>query len=567
MPQASQAVPARSSGGRNPVSRSPGSRLVITVVVDQLAAWVAASRFDALPATGGFARLRREGTYVEDLRYAHALTDTAPGHAALYTGATPRVSGITRNEVFDDASGKKVSVLRDVATKVVSHGGVGTAAGSSLAALLVSTLADQLHAEFRAAPVVSLSVKDRGALFGGGRHPSAVLWFDCSIDGFVTSTAFASAVPTWASAGSPAAVKVLRDPPWNPLDVPWLRTHAATPDEQVGEGDWEGLGVSFPHRVGTARAPNVAWRATPYADEAVLRMALAAVDAEHMGRTGPALLALSLSSNDYVGHVFGPDSWEAWDNLRRLDAGLGAFFEALDQRLGPEGYAVMLSGDHGTTTLPEAADRPGVRPWCQGDAAKVADRWERSCGPLTRVLPDKLADDLRKAASQAVGPGTWVAGVAEPYVFLAPDARALPPLRRRALDDALRSTLAATPEVEGVVDVAAAGALDKPCPAGEGREALLCQSLRPTAEAPLYLLLRRGAFFDPSYAMGKGLSHGSPYLHDRAVPLLVRAPGRVPAGRVVREPLPFGAFARTGASLLGVTPPPAARDAKDLAAP
>ena len=35
----------------------------------------------------------------------------------------------------------------------------------------------------------------------------------------------------------------------------------------------------------------------------------------------PVMLALSLSSHDYVNHVFGPGSWEAWDELRRLDRG------------------------------------------------------------------------------------------------------------------------------------------------------------------------------------------------------------------------------------------------------
>ena len=56
--------------------------IVVSIVIDQEAAWLAAERWPLLPADGGLARLRREGTYAADMRYAHAATDTAPGHAA-----------------------------------------------------------------------------------------------------------------------------------------------------------------------------------------------------------------------------------------------------------------------------------------------------------------------------------------------------------------------------------------------------------------------------------------------------------------------------------------------------
>jgi hypothetical protein len=51
---------------------------------------------------------------------------------------------------------------------------------------------------------------------------------------------------------------------------------------------------------------------------------------------------------------------------------------------------------------------------------------------------------------------------------------------------------------------------------------------------------------------GRGASHGSPYRFDRAVPLFVRAPGAVEAGRRVDEPVPFTRFRETVAALLGI---------------
>jgi hypothetical protein len=113
-------------------------------------------------------------------------------------------------------------------------------------------------------------------------------------------------------------------------------------------------------------------------------------------------------------------------------------------------------------------------------------------------------------------------------------------------------------------------ALPASCPADadESVDALVCRSFVPGKAGDLYVVAKRGSFFDPEVVVGKGTSHGSPYLFDRTVPLLVRAPGEAQAGRVVDEPISFRAFARTLSTLLGVEPPdPEAVHAPDLARP
>jgi hypothetical protein len=61
-----------------------------------------------------------------------------------------------------------------------------------------------------------------------------------------------------------------------------------------------------------------------------------------------------------------------------------------------------------------------------------------------------------------------------------------------------------------------------------------------------------GSFFDPNYVIGFGTSHGTPYLYDRTVPLLVRAPGFVAAGRSIEAPIDAVSFHDTAATLLGL---------------
>jgi len=79
-------------------------------VVDQLAAWVLRDRIDKLPANGGFARLRREGKYFPEMAFAHAATETAPGHAAR-----------VRRWVVDPLTPRDVADLTRVATKLNRH--------------------------------------------------------------------------------------------------------------------------------------------------------------------------------------------------------------------------------------------------------------------------------------------------------------------------------------------------------------------------------------------------------------------------------------------------------------
>ncbi len=174
---AKTARPAKATSPAKAAAAAPATRLLVTIVVDQLAAWIAAERWPELPPDGGFARLRREGLYVRELRYDHAVTDTAPGHSALYTGAVPRDSGIIGNDLIRESDGATVSILTDPRSQLLVAAGGGVPAkalpGASLAALTVDTLADVLARRDGQARIYSFSLKDRGALFGGGTTPDA----------------------------------------------------------------------------------------------------------------------------------------------------------------------------------------------------------------------------------------------------------------------------------------------------------------------------------------------------------------------------------------------------------
>lgn len=535
-----------------PARREP---VVVAIIVDQLSSWVAESRLPKLPreANGGFTRLIKEGTWVKRLTYPYAVTDTAPGHAALHTGRLPSESGLFSNELPDPNGPRRISVLRDPTTKVVTARGVKDAPGSSPAKLLVPTVADRLRAARPDALIVSVSLKDRGAIVPAGKKPTHALWFDTPEGAFVTSTAFATTYPAWAKEwGDADAIVKMRQKPWEPFDADWLQRSATVPDDAPGEGDLEELGTTFPHPIKSSAA----FRATPASDQAIILLAAGAVGAEWRPDR-PTLILLSFTANDVVGHVYGPDSWEAWDLLLQLDRSLGVFIKNLESKVGP--VSVMLSADHGNIPMPEATkSRAQICPDC-----KTGER----------LSPQAVGAEIRAVLTKTmpgVDPKTLVAGLADPYVFLTPEARALPPAKLAIVDKAVRDVLV---KHKGIAQVLDWKTLEAKCPAalakgGEDDLTLVCRGWskgnpNDTGAGDYYVVIARGSFFEAEMTIGKGTSHGTPYLFDREVPLFVRTADRANAATVIEERVDFAAYSAIEASLLGLDP----RSPKDILAP
>lgn len=557
------AAPAASQAAEPP-QKPRSSPLIVAIVIDQLPLWLAVERWKTLPKTGGFAKLLAEANATAELRFGHAYNATGPGHAALFTGGTAHDSGITTNGGLD-ANGKWQNPFLDAATKLAGPLGALDRVGSSIKSLKVDTVADGLRREHPNATIISLSMKDRAAMFGGGRKPDSVLWFDTTLDAFVSSTAFTPAVSQgWAeklvTVGGGAAY---RKEAWLPLDVKWLAANTDLPAPDIGQGDFFGLGRRFPHDFSAATNAPSAIRATPFADSMVLDLALGAATAIRSDDRR-ALLAISLSANDYVGHVFGPDAPEAWDQMLRLDAALGAFLGKLDQTFGSDGYAVVLSSDHGVSPTPEVMNQG----FC---GLPTPDRFERRCDRSIRLQEYDVAKAAEDAADKAVGAGDWIKGASDPFIVFTEAARSLKAEKRDKLTRAVEKALGKIPGVARTLDVRKSPASCPPLD-DESLDALLCRSIDGSSGGDVYLLTKPGVFFDSGYVIGDGVNHGSPYLFDRAVPLIVRAPrsSAVEAPAVPafdpKERVDHRAYAATLASFLGVAPPPLAKGGRDLSA-
>jgi hypothetical protein len=92
---------------------------------------------------------------------------------------------------------------------------------------------------------------------------------------------------------------------------------------------------------------------TPWGNTLTLSFSKAALDAEGLGRDSITdFLAISLSSPDYIGHSFGPNSVEIEDTYIKLDQELASFLTYLDQKVGKGQYLFFMTADHGVAHVP-----------------------------------------------------------------------------------------------------------------------------------------------------------------------------------------------------------------------
>ncbi len=79
---------------------------------------------------------------------------------------------------------------------------------------------------------------------------------------------------------------------------------------------------------------------SPAGDELTLDFAKTLLENEQLGQDEiPDYLAISFSSTDYVGHIFGASSLESEDNIARLDRTLADLFAFVDQKVGLDEHA------------------------------------------------------------------------------------------------------------------------------------------------------------------------------------------------------------------------------------
>ena len=202
--------------------------------------------------------------------------------------------------------------------------------------------------------MVGIEITDRGAILPGGFTGDAY-WYDSKSGNFVTSTYYYPQLPGWvADFNKKKLADSLYAKDWNTLYP--IDTYVQSDRDNVA---YEGRFMheqtpTFPHELKSQMGVNYGTiSSTPYGNTLTLAFARAAMKAENLGKDNITdLLAVSLSSPDYAGHQFGPNSIEIEDMYLRLDKELEAFFNHLDKEVGKGQWLFFITADHGVAHTP-----------------------------------------------------------------------------------------------------------------------------------------------------------------------------------------------------------------------
>lgn len=446
-----------------PVRAAERPRLGVLIVIDQLSADTFRARLPK--ATGGLARMVKEGYAFDEARYEAAPTITSVGHATIATGAWGQQHGIAANEWLEAATGQPRRSTEDARYQVLGRA-PDARDGTAPTWLELPTLADAVRSGDEAAQAVCIAGKDRAAILLAGRAGLAV-WLDGDAPRFTTSSFYAKEAPPWTQAVNARLGKAVLEGAFA-----W----------GLPRGGVTGLGPKLPSPDGTPLSERMEWQAA--FDSAQVDLALDAVKALGLGRDEtPDLLTLSFSAHDRVGHHFGPDAPEALEAFLHLDRELGRLLTGLDALVGRGRYVVVMTSDHGVAPVAELSKARGL------DAGRL------DVAGLQQRLTEELDATLGKA--------TWFSGYRTPGYTFAPAQRE----RAKKAFGRLRAVARAWP---GVFDVLASWDLP-PTPLGALYRAGLAEG-----RAPDLIVVPRPYW---TYGVRSGTGHSSPWLYDRRVPL------------------------------------------------
>lgn len=491
-------------------------KLVIGLVIDQMR-WDYLYRYSDLYGTGGFKRLLGQGFSCENTLIPYTPTVTAAGHTCIYTGSVPAVHGIVANDWVDRETGILMYCTKD--TTVMPVGTTSIKEGQmSPRNMLSNTIGDELRlaTNFRSR-VIGIAMKDRGGILPAGHSANAAYWFDNKTGTWITSTYYTDPNP---SPELPAWVQQYnnRHVPDSLMQHDWTllydksRYIQSTADDMPFEKTLDSdKSRVFPHKyqsvIGSGNYDP--FRASPFGTTYTLQFAAEAIRQEKLGMGSVTdMLCVSISSTDYIGHRFGPNSLEIEDTYLRLDKDIESFLTYLDKAVGKNNYLLFLSADHGAPQI--------------GNYLKQEKKYF-TAGALNS---NTVVKNLNKLCREKFGADSLIKKVYDYQLYLNDAAVKAAAVDRKLLKKFIVDNLKMIPEVWNAYDV------------DDFAQVILPPVVREKISNSYYF--RRSGdiqyFYKPQYTdyTDTGIEHGAWYPYDSHIPCVFFGWGVKP-GKTNRE--------------------------------
>jgi predicted AlkP superfamily pyrophosphatase or phosphodiesterase len=513
------------TAARQPAPDTGRPKLVVLVVFDQMRGDYI-KKWQPLFGEGGFKRLQSEGAWYTNCHYPYAYTLTAAGHTSLVTGTSPYKHGVIANDWWDREHGEQIqSTTPPPEERERMIAGPFRRKSETVGDSLLNTLMGK-------ARVASMSIKERAAILMAALRAQLCYWFDVTNGRFHTSPYYRPDPHSWVNAfnkGKPADRWLGKN--WDRFKPDLDYVKYSGPDDFPTEGTGYLQGQTFPHpfQYGKSKKKDAnvqnyydAVTYSPMGNELLFEFARTMIDTEKLGQQDTIdLLCISFTSNDYVGHTWGPDSQEVLDITLRSDALMKELLEFLDSRVGRGNYYLAMSADHGVAPLVEFAQKQG----------KTAER----------VDPELLAKRAEKFLNEKYRPDdrepNWLQPLKRPtaWVYLNPNTVESAKLKQADVERALADWYKAQ---AGVDEVFTRTEMMSDKPSSAKHFASVRKSFHPDCSGDVMVILKPYHMFsppnlaeNPEKNTSYRATHGTPHPYDTHVPLLVMGPRIQPGVR------------------------------------
>jgi len=463
-------------------------KLVIAIVVEEL-------KYDQLEKLrdklneNGIKRLINEGTYFKNASYQYMLTQSAPGHATISTGAEPSFHGITSDDWYVPLKNELINCTKDLT--VNSVGGSFESGLHSPVNLLVSTFSDELQ--------MSTNRKSKvfgvGLRFMAGHAANAAYWFDNTTGTWMSSTYYTTSLPAWVNDFNAMKFSdTYLNSVWTPLK-PASYYVDCLPDSNDFEAGFNNVNY-FPYDLKKLRAKNdySLLRETPFGNSLTANFAIRLLQNEQLGKHDVTdYLSICFSATDYIGHRFGPSSVEMGDAILRLDEDIKNLLTYVNDSIGKKNVLIYFTAAHGISEIPTVLEKNRI--------------------PSGYFKQNQALQLLRSYLNAVYGEGNWVKGYSEKQIFL---NRTLIEDARLSLDDVQKKVarfLVQFTGVEAAYPYSAFEANDF----GNGNLKRIINNFSPQRSGDVIVILNPGWV---DQATDYVTNHNSPYEYDSHVPLI-----------------------------------------------
>jgi len=468
-------------------------KLVIGIVVEEM-------KYDQLEklrdklSENGIKRLINEGTYFKNASYQYMLTQSAPVHATISTGAEPSFHGITADDWYVPLKNELINCTKDLT--VNSVGGSFETGLHSPVNLLVSTFSDELQMSTnRKSKAFGVGLRESSAIFMAGHAANAAYWFDNTTGTWMSSTYYISSLPAWVNDFNAMKFSdTYLNSVWSPLK-PASYYVDCLPDSNDFEAGFNHMNY-FPYDLKKLRAKNdySLLRETPFGNSLTANFAIRLLQNEQLGKHDVTdYLSICFSATDYIGHRFGPSSVEMGDAILRLDEDIKNLLNYVNDSIGKKNVLIYFTAAHGISEIPTVLEKNRI--------------------PSGYFKQNQALQLLRSYLNAVYGEGNWVKGYSEKQIFL---NRTLIEDARLSLDDVQKKVarfLVQFTGVEAAYPYSAFEANDF----GNGNLKRIINNFSPQRSGDVIVILNPGWV---DQATDYVTNHNSPYEYDSHVPLI-----------------------------------------------